>query len=167
MHPGRKAIAQGAKFFRKQKDRMHYAEYRARGLPGIGSGVEESTVKALITQRLKGPGMRWGERGFGQAVLSVRPLRKSGRYDAARKELMRIMEPEPLRIRARPERHNILNMTVNGLIAPQEFGPFAIAFSSAVRAPSFFLVTITLSAPSRPSSVRAQKIRTPQEVGGW
>lgn len=40
---------------------MHYARYRAQGLP-IGSGVTEAACKTLVKQRLCGSGMKWVER---------------------------------------------------------------------------------------------------------
>ena len=50
-----------------------------QGLP-IGSGVVEAT-KTLVTERLKRSGMRWSERG-GQAILTLRALLQSNRFDS-------------------------------------------------------------------------------------
>ena len=60
---------------------MRYRTLRDRKLP-IGSGVVEAANKTLITQRMKRSGMRWRIPG-GQAVLSVRALIKSGRFEHA------------------------------------------------------------------------------------
>ena len=60
---------------------MGYAEAKARHLP-IGSGVVEATCKTLVTQRLKRSGMRWRHAG-GQAILTLRALIQSKRFDSA------------------------------------------------------------------------------------
>lgn len=49
-------------YFRNHEHRMDYPRYRANGWQ-IGSGPVESSCKRVVTQRLKGAGMRWGERG--------------------------------------------------------------------------------------------------------
>jgi hypothetical protein len=79
---GRKAklIQTEVTFFRNHLHRMHYAQYKAQGLP-IGSGVVEAACKTLVTQRMKQSGMRWGLPG-GQAILTLRALRLSHRWDA-------------------------------------------------------------------------------------
>jgi hypothetical protein len=53
---------QQVQYFRNHQHRMDYPRYVANGWQ-IGSGPVESGCKRLITQRLKGAGMRWGERG--------------------------------------------------------------------------------------------------------
>ena len=60
---------------------MRYADTQARHLP-IGSGVVEATCKTLVTQRLKRSGMRWRRPG-GQAILTLRALVQSSRFDQA------------------------------------------------------------------------------------
>jgi Uncharacterised protein family (UPF0236) len=45
-------------YFRNNKDRMHYDEYRRAGYP-IGSGVVEGACKNVVGKRFKGSGMRW------------------------------------------------------------------------------------------------------------
>jgi hypothetical protein len=55
--------------------RMEYPEYLAEGWP-IGSGVVESACKTVVGQRLKGPGMRWGE-GGAHALCHVRAQYRS------------------------------------------------------------------------------------------
>jgi hypothetical protein len=49
-------------YFRNHQHRMDYPRYLANGWQ-IGSGPVESGCKRLVTQRLKGAGMRWKERG--------------------------------------------------------------------------------------------------------
>ena len=47
-----------------------------------GSGVVEAACKTLVTQRLKRSGMRWRQAG-GQAILTLRALIQSKRFDSA------------------------------------------------------------------------------------
>jgi hypothetical protein len=68
----RQDFEQAITYFRNQKQRMHYARYRAQGLP-IGSGVTEAACKTLVKQRLCCSGMKWFERG-ARIVLSLRAL---------------------------------------------------------------------------------------------
>lgn len=49
-------------YFRNHQHRMDYPRYVANGWQ-IGSGPVESACKRLVTQRLKGAGMRWKEYG--------------------------------------------------------------------------------------------------------
>ena len=58
----REAYRQQLQYFRNHQHKMDYSRYRERGWQ-IGSGPVESGCKRLITQRLKGAGMRWGTRG--------------------------------------------------------------------------------------------------------
>ena len=67
------------------RERMDYAAYRAGNLM-VGSGIVEATNKVLVTQRLKGSGMTWSRSG-GEAILSLRALVMSDRFDAAWKTL--------------------------------------------------------------------------------
>ena len=60
---------------------MQYRDLSEQGV-AIGSGVVEAANKTLVTQRMKRSGMRWRIVG-GQAVLTVRALIKSGRFDRA------------------------------------------------------------------------------------
>ena len=60
---------------------MHYAEYKALGIPR-GSGVTEAACKTIYTQRLKLSGMRWTSSG-AQAILNLRVLQLSGVWQAA------------------------------------------------------------------------------------
>jgi hypothetical protein len=71
----------GVNYFKRHRDRMNYAQLKAKNLP-IGSGVIEGTCKSLASDRLKRAGMRWDAPG-GQAVLNLRAWTQSGRFDAA------------------------------------------------------------------------------------
>ena len=82
----RAAIERELAFFRKNRKRMRYRDLSDRGV-AIGSGVVEAANKILVTQRMKRSGMRWRIHG-GQAVLTVRALIKSGRFDRAWAGLM-------------------------------------------------------------------------------
>lgn len=68
-------------YFRNQRHRMDYPEYRRKGWR-IGSGPVESACKQ-VGERLKGSGMRWSEAG-ADAVLHLRAAFKSqkGQWDA-------------------------------------------------------------------------------------
>jgi hypothetical protein len=71
----------GARFFRTHVERMRYAENDTQGLP-LGTGVMEGTCKSLVSDRLKRSGMSWSLAG-GQAILNVRGLVQSDRFDRA------------------------------------------------------------------------------------
>jgi hypothetical protein len=77
----RERLQTEATYFRNQRPRMHYAEYRRRNLP-IASGVMEAACKTLVTQRLKRSGMAWTPSG-GQAILTLRSLIQSNRWSSA------------------------------------------------------------------------------------
>ena len=79
--PRRTRIGEVLRYFRRNRHRMRYADTQARHLP-IGSGVVEATCKTLVTQRLKRSGMRWRCAG-GQAILTLRALIQSSRFDQA------------------------------------------------------------------------------------
>ena len=70
----------------KEVERPVWGSLSDRGL-AIGSGVVEAANKILVTQRMKRSGMRWRIPG-GQAVLTVRALLKSERFDRAWATLM-------------------------------------------------------------------------------
>ena len=66
-------------YFTRNRDKMDYAGYRARGLP-IGSGPVEAACKTVVGARLKRSGMRWTKVG-GQNVLNLRTPVLSKRWD--------------------------------------------------------------------------------------
>ncbi len=68
-------------YFQNNAARMHYPEYRAKGLE-IGSGVAESSGKRVVAQRCKAPGMRWCEEGL-TAIIGLRTHVLNDRYDSA------------------------------------------------------------------------------------
>lgn len=74
-----KQIQEVLTFFLNHKNQMRYAEFLRQNLP-IGSGVVEAACKTLVTQRLKGSGMRWSIPG-GQAILTLRSLMQSDRWE--------------------------------------------------------------------------------------
>lgn len=80
-HPRIKEVGQVLSYFRKNRARMHYAEWKRQGFM-IGSGVVEAACKTLVTQRLKLSGMRWGKHG-AQAILTMRGWDQSDRFDVA------------------------------------------------------------------------------------
>lgn len=67
--------------FRNQRERMHDAASRQAHLP-IGSGVVAAACKTVVSSRLTRSGMRWGMAG-GQAVLTLRSVRQSDRWERA------------------------------------------------------------------------------------
>lgn len=70
------ALSTQQTFFRRNKHRMTYADFRARGLP-IGSGPVEAACKSIVKTRLCRSGMRWSREG-GQRILNLRCYAKSG-----------------------------------------------------------------------------------------
>ena len=80
-HPRKELVRRSLLYFRRNCDRMRYAEMKAKGLP-IGSGVVEAACKTLVTQRLKLSGMRWSNVG-AQAILTPRGWVQSERFDKA------------------------------------------------------------------------------------
>jgi hypothetical protein len=57
-------------YLRQHEHRMRYATFREAGFH-IGSGVIEASGKSVIQMRMKGAGMRWGDRG-ADAMLHLR-----------------------------------------------------------------------------------------------
>lgn len=90
-----KPIQEVLTFFLNHKEQMRYAEFRRQNLP-IGSGVVEAACKTLVTQRLKGSGMRWLIPG-GQAILTLRSLMQSDRWEQGW-EILRTSYQIPIQI---------------------------------------------------------------------
>ena len=67
------------KYFRRNKDRMKYDEYRANGW-FYGSGAIESGCKTVVGLRFKQSGMIWSLNG-AKALLAIRTLYKSNRLE--------------------------------------------------------------------------------------
>ena len=59
-------------YFSRNRKRMRYDEFRARGMH-IGSGIAESSCKCLVQARLKQSGMHWTEQG-AESILQLRRL---------------------------------------------------------------------------------------------
>jgi len=73
-HPpsARQAHADCLRYFQNHQHRMDYPRYRNNGWQ-IGSGPVESACKAVVANRLKGSGMRWGQDG-SDALCHLRAL---------------------------------------------------------------------------------------------
>lgn len=80
-HPHKTEVSKALSYFRKNRKRMRYAEWKREGYM-IGSGVVEAACKTLVTQRLKLSGMRWSHHG-AQAILTMRGWDQSDRFDEA------------------------------------------------------------------------------------
>jgi len=76
----RLVIERVIRYYGRNRERMRYADFRARGLP-IGSGVVEAACKCIVNSRLKRSGMRWTRAG-GQHVLNLRVRVQSGEWGA-------------------------------------------------------------------------------------
>lgn len=59
-------------YFKRNRQRMRYDEFRAKGLH-IGSGIAESSCKCLVQARLKQSGMHWTEQG-AESILQLRRM---------------------------------------------------------------------------------------------
>lgn len=80
--PRQEIYRQQTQYFRNHLHRMDYPAYLANGWQ-IGSGPVESGCKRLVTQRLKGPGMRWKERGtHTMCHLRALLLSENGQWEA-------------------------------------------------------------------------------------
>lgn len=72
---------QELQYFANHEHKMDYPDYVARGWQ-IGSGPVESACKRVVTQRLKGAGMRWSEHGSNAVChLHALLLSQSGCWD--------------------------------------------------------------------------------------
>jgi hypothetical protein len=75
--PAADALRRERAYFRTNAARMAYPTFRARGFP-IGSGAVESAARHVIQQRMKLPGVRWGDDG-GRAIATLRAHLRSER----------------------------------------------------------------------------------------
>jgi hypothetical protein len=75
----RKAVDSAAGYFMRNRKRMRYDEYLAKGLP-IASGAVEGACKNLVKDRMERSGMRWRVPG-AEAMLRLRAVRLSGDMD--------------------------------------------------------------------------------------
>jgi hypothetical protein len=77
----RELYRQELHYFLNHEHKMDYPSYIAKGWQ-IGSGPVESACKRVVTQRLKGAGMRWGQRGSDAIChLHALLLSQSGCWD--------------------------------------------------------------------------------------
>ena len=75
----RQVVERVIRYYGRNRERMRYADFRARGLP-VGSGVVEAACKCIVNARLKRSGMRWSRAG-GQHVLNLRVRVQSGEWE--------------------------------------------------------------------------------------
>lgn len=81
----RKTITAQIRYMEKRRAQMRYCSLLAKNLP-IGSGVVEAACKTLASERMKRSGMSWLQEG-GQAILTLRSLIQSDRFDRAWKRI--------------------------------------------------------------------------------
>ena len=75
----RKILLGVVAYLYRNRSRMRYHEYLARGLP-IGSGSVEGACKNLIKDRMERSGMRWSEEG-AEGMVKMRAVYLSGDFD--------------------------------------------------------------------------------------
>lgn len=66
-------------YFEKNKERMRYADFHAKGL-FVGSGVVEAACRTIIGQRLKQSGMVWTVHG-ANAITALRCVIQANRFE--------------------------------------------------------------------------------------
>ena len=76
----RKTLLSVAGYFYRNRARMRYDEYLAKGLP-IASGPVEGACKNLIKDRMERSGMRWTE-AMAEAIVKLRAIYLSGHFDS-------------------------------------------------------------------------------------
>jgi len=79
-------VRDAIRYIGRNVGRMRYSELREAKLP-IGSGHVEATCKTLVSTRMKRSGARWSGAG-GQAILGLRSLARSSRWDGAMDALL-------------------------------------------------------------------------------
>jgi hypothetical protein len=65
-------------YWERNRERLRYGGWRARGIP-IGSGAVESSVRRVVNLRMKGASVTWLEE-HAEGVLHLRAFAKSGRW---------------------------------------------------------------------------------------
>jgi hypothetical protein len=78
--PAREKAQEAIGYYENNRERMDYPRYREMGLL-VGSGPVESGCKQVVTQRLKGAGMRWREAG-AQTIARLRCLILGGEWQS-------------------------------------------------------------------------------------
>jgi hypothetical protein len=77
--PKRKTLNAVANYLYRNRSRMRYNEYLAKGWP-IASGPVEGACKNLIKDRMERSGMRWTEQ-MAEAIVQLRAIYLSGDFD--------------------------------------------------------------------------------------
>lgn len=77
--PCRKSAMTEIEYFSANRERMRYADFKARGL-FVGSGVVEAGCKNIIAARMKKSGARWSVRG-ANAIIALRCNLASSRFE--------------------------------------------------------------------------------------
>jgi hypothetical protein len=75
----KKTLAQVCAYLLKNRERMHYNEYLAKGYP-IASGVIEGACRHLVKDRMERAGMHWTPVG-AQAMLDMRSTYVNGDWE--------------------------------------------------------------------------------------
>jgi hypothetical protein len=75
----KKTLGQVCAYLLKNRERMRYDEYLAKGYP-IASGVIEGACRHLVKDRMERAGMHWTPKG-AQAMLDVRSTYVNGDWD--------------------------------------------------------------------------------------
>jgi hypothetical protein len=83
---GKEEVRKALTYLQNNADRMSYRRLRDANLP-IGSGHVEATCKTLVSVRMKRAGAQWSMVG-GQAILGLRSLARSSRWDGGMKQLL-------------------------------------------------------------------------------
>ena len=78
--PDLESVSRLKTYFGNNASRMDYGSYLKRGLC-IGSGLAESSCKRVVSQRLKGSGMRWSVCG-GEVIARLRGFFLGNELDA-------------------------------------------------------------------------------------
>lgn len=86
-------VRQAPGYFRNNRKRMRYDEFRAAGYP-IGSGTVESGAKNVVQRRLRRPGRGWN-RENGQAMLAALSELRGGRFQWAWQQVYRPIAQSP------------------------------------------------------------------------
>jgi len=85
------AARQALSYYRNNRARMRYAEFRRKEYR-LGSGTVESGCKQIGTQRLKVAGARWSKEG-GRKTAKARAALLSGQWDAVATRLQPLNMP--------------------------------------------------------------------------
>ena len=86
-------VRQAPGYFRNNRKRMRYDEFRVQGYP-IGSGTVESGARNVIQPRMRRPGRGW-KRDNAQAMLAALGELHSGRFQWAWQQVYRPVAQSP------------------------------------------------------------------------